>query len=145
MPDPRDAGSVKQVIQSMMGAAISSPDLVHQAELQLIANLADSVQKCASAVQEMRRDQSAGREVDRLAMQEIRERLIRIEENRVGEDLKKLTEVVAGHTASIDELETERDRRDGATSLLNWLLKNWPAIIGFVALFAVVLKANGKL
>lgn len=156
MPDPGDAGSVKQVISSMMGAAQAAPDLIHQAELQLIAQLADSVQKCASAVQDMRRDQAQAREVDRLGMQEIRERLIRIEENRVGEDLKALaitvkTEIarvdLAAKTdsARIDALETDRDRRDGATGLLNWLLKYGPALFGLFTVLFLIGRALGVL
>lgn len=145
MPDPNDAESVKALLRSMAGAAVATPDLIHQAELQLINQLADQVGKCASAIQDMRKDHATSREVDRLGMQEIRERLIRIEENRIGEDLKMLEQKVSGYGNRIDALEADKDRRDGATSLLNWLLKNWPTLVAMVVLAAVVLKANGKL
>jgi hypothetical protein len=145
MPNPEDADSVKTLLRSIAGAAAATPDLIHQAELQLINQLADQVGKCATAIQDMRKDHATSRELDRLGMQEIRERLIRIEENRIGEDLKMLELRVTAQGNRIDALEADKDRRDGATSLLNWFLKNWPALVAMVLLAAVVLKANGKL
>lgn len=45
----------------------------------------------------------------------------------------------------IDDLKSERDRRRGAASLIDWAFKNWPGVIGFLALIALILRSNGKL
>ena len=45
----------------------------------------------------------------------------------------------------VSALEQDKSRRDGAMGLFEWFLKNWPAVLGFGVLMAVVLRANGKL
>lgn len=45
----------------------------------------------------------------------------------------------------IDALKSERDQRTGAANLISWGFKNWPGVVGFFALIAVILRAEGKL
>jgi ribosomal protein L16 Arg81 hydroxylase len=47
--------------------------------------------------------------------------------------------------ARVKVLEDEKSRREGAMGAVNWLLRNWPIILGFLTLVAVILAANGKL
>lgn len=65
-------------------------------------------------------------------------RLVRIESNSVNSK-------VADHEARIDKLESAHDRRMGATSLLDWIFRNWPGVLGFAAMIFVLLQATGKL
>lgn len=45
----------------------------------------------------------------------------------------------------IDSLKSERDKRTGAANLINWALRNWPGILGFVGLVLLMLRTEGKL
>jgi hypothetical protein len=45
----------------------------------------------------------------------------------------------------IDALKQERDQRTGAVNIINWVFKNWPAIIGFIGLVFIILRSEGKL
>lgn len=65
----------------------------------------------------------------------ILERLARIEEHRVHEAVGKLT-------ARIDVLEQDKDRRDGAMSLLGGIKSWWPVIIGLASLFSALWLAG---
>lgn len=65
-------------------------------------------------------------------------RLIRIESNKLEPAVDLLTREVA-------LLRQDKDRRDGATGLVDWFLRNWVALGSFFALLFVVLKSNGKL
>lgn len=72
----------------------------------------------------------------------IDNRLTRIESNSVSADVEKLK-------AKVDELERDRDRRDGTLAATSWVFRNWPGVVGWfggiITLVAVILKANGKL
>lgn len=56
-----------------------------------------------------------------------------------------MTQEIKSLRDEIDELKSERDQRTGATNLVSWAFKNWPGVIGFFALIAVILRAEGKL
>ena len=45
----------------------------------------------------------------------------------------------------VDLLEVDKTRRDGAVGLFNWMLKSWPALVGFALLVAVILEATGRI
>lgn len=42
-------------------------------------------------------------------------------------------------------LEERGLQQKGAANLVEWLMRNWPGIIGFLALIAVLLRTEGKL
>lgn len=79
---------------------------------------------------------------DRKLLHDVRERVIRIESNRVDRRVEALER-------EVDALKSERDRREGANGAWNWLLKNLPTIGAIVvAIFATVvltLRASGRL
>lgn len=101
-------------------------------ELQVLAQIRDSL-----AV--LMRD--ARTTSDTIA--DVRERVVRLEE-REGR-LAAVEQTVAKLGGKIDILTQDKDRRDGASSLAAWLFKNWPGVLGLLALAVVVLKANGKI
>lgn len=60
-------------------------------------------------------------------------------------DLKLMQDQLADLRAEVIDLKSERDKRTGAANLINWTFKNWPGVVGFVALIAVILRSQGKL
>lgn len=65
-------------------------------------------------------------------------RLIRIESNSVSASVQKLE-------TEMESIKAERNRREGAFGLVEWLFKNWPGILGFFALVFIVLEATGRI
>jgi hypothetical protein len=65
-------------------------------------------------------------------------RLTKIESNSVN---TKVTELAT----KVDALESDRDKRDGAITFGNWLLRYGPLLAAVIAIMIVVLAANDKL
>lgn len=42
-------------------------------------------------------------------------------------------------------LEETRQQQAGAASFAGWVFKNWPGVVGFILLIAVILRTEGKL
>jgi Tfp pilus assembly protein PilN len=42
-------------------------------------------------------------------------------------------------------IEERNSQQRGAVNLVEWLVKNWPGMLGFVLLLAILLRAQGKL
>lgn len=78
-------------------------------------------------------------------VQDVRERMIRIEANPLSAKVEANCVRLDRHSKRIDALERDKDRRDGAMSGFDWAMKNWPGIIGFVAMIVVVLASTGRL
>ncbi|GAA4827560.1 hypothetical protein GCM10023232_27360 [Sphingosinicella ginsenosidimutans] len=74
-------------------------------------------------------------------MQDVRERVIRIEANRIDRR-------VEGLEGRVDVLERASDKREGATGAAQWLLKNLPniatIIVSIVLVSFLILKAGGR-
>lgn len=60
-------------------------------------------------------------------------------------DLKLMQERVDDLKKEVDDLKSERDKRTGAANLINWALRNWPGILGFVGLVILMLRTEGRL
>lgn len=60
-------------------------------------------------------------------------------------DLKTMQESIADLRAEVADLKSERDKRTGAANLINWALRNWPGILGFIGLVILMLRTEGKL
>lgn len=84
-------------------------------------------------------------------VKDVRERVIRIEANRLEtevEEVKAEVATVKREAATergelrrrIEVLEADKNRRDGAFGLVEWASRNWPAIIGYGALVALLLR-----
>ena len=61
------------------------------------------------------------------------------------ERLSRTEKELAELKAVVLVLTTDKNRRDGAAGLVTWVLKNWPGVLGFIAMGALVLKAGGKI
>jgi hypothetical protein len=61
------------------------------------------------------------------------------------QDLRAMQSRIEDLRGEIDDLKSERDKRTGAANLVSWVLRNWPGIVGFAALIALILRSNGKL
>lgn len=46
--------------------------------------------------------------------------------------------------ARVLKLEAEKNQRDGAVGLVEWMIRHWPGVIGFLLLVGIVLRSNGK-
>lgn len=75
---------------------------------------------------------------DRKLLHDIHTRVIRIESNRISEEVEVLKR-------EVDDLKEEKFRREGALSFGNWLLRYGPIMAGLIGLIVVILAANGKL
>lgn len=64
-------------------------------------------------------------------MHSMDKRLVRIEENSVNADVKDLRH-------RLESLERDRDRREGAINLFEWVFKHWPGVAGFIILVLII-------
>jgi CRISPR/Cas system type I-B associated protein Csh2 (Cas7 group RAMP superfamily) len=82
------------------------------------------------------------RREDRKKLDDIYDRVVRIEEQRISARVESLDQ-------RVNALEADKDKRDGATSALASLWKNLPSIgaviIGVVSIAFLILKASGKI
>lgn len=44
--------------------------------------------------------------------------------------------------AEVDSLRSDRDQRKGATGMLDWIVRNWPGVLGFLFLIFLILKSG---
>jgi hypothetical protein len=61
------------------------------------------------------------------------------------EQVKELREEQERHNFRLAVLEADKNRRDGAIGLVEWLSKHWPFSVIVAALAAWVAWANGRL
>lgn len=78
------------------------------------------------------------------ALGAIDRRMTIIEHNSTPRDLERVEADVRALDVRLTALEAERNQRKGALGLVEWLGRNWPAIIGFALLLAVLAR-NGML
>lgn len=45
----------------------------------------------------------------------------------------------------VETLKSERDQRTGAVNFVAWCFKNWPGVLGFIALCGLLLRVAGKI
>ena len=79
---------------------------------------------------------------DRKLLSDVRERVIRIESNRVDRRVDALER-------DVDDLKADRDKRDGALSAMGKLWVNAPiiaaAIVGITVIAFLIMKATGRI
>lgn len=82
------------------------------------------------------------RRVDRQKLDDIHDRLVRIEGQGIAAKVEALDQ-------RVNALEGDKDKRDGATNAMAALWKNLPSIVAFVvatvAVIFMFLKATGKI
>jgi hypothetical protein len=68
---------------------------------------------------------------------------------RITRDIAAVEGRIEGRIKAMDDrliaLERARERRDGAMGLVDWMLKNYPAVVGYLVLMFFVLRASGQL
>lgn len=74
----------------------------------------------------------------------IDKRLTVIENNSIERDVKKCREDLDAIDKRLAALEAIENQRKGAMGLWDWFRKSWPAIVGLIAIVAVILNTNGK-
>jgi hypothetical protein len=65
--------------------------------------------------------------------------------NRLVEQVKEIKEEQEKHHFRIAVLEADKNRREGAIGLVEWLSRHWPFAILMGAVFAWIAVMNGKL
>lgn len=136
MPDQK----IRQIMTAM-----DPSDVSQMAMIECLRSIADGNKKLGQLFE--------GLQVE---VRDVRERVIRIEASEFKVEVAEAKAAVAAakHEADlhhealekrIQSLEADKNRRDGALSLVEWVGRNWPAIIGFVLLIGFVALANGRL
>lgn len=82
--------------------------------------------------------QNAAATEDRKMLHDVHTRIIQIESNQLQRRVEDLTK-------KVDELNRDRDRRDGALRAGEWFFRNWPAVIGYILLAVGMLWSTGKI
>lgn len=82
---------------------------------------------------------------DRKLLHDIHARVIKIESNRMENDVERIGKLVIENGKRLTALETDKNRRDGAMSGVDWLFKNWPGVIAFFAVIVVILESTGRI
>lgn len=107
---------------------------VRMIEIEAIRQVTDNLRRLNGHAEKT--NEALDRVGERLHSIDIR--LVKIESNRVSEEVSKLQ-------AEVDLLKQDKARREGALGLGNWVLKNWPSIIGILLIALLILKSNNKL
>jgi hypothetical protein len=76
-------------------------------------------------------------------LREVREKVIRLEEQKVSRVVEEVKATLSVALAKIDTLEAQRDKAEGARSLLGWIAKNTPWIISGLAMAAAGFISRG--
>jgi hypothetical protein len=65
--------------------------------------------------------------------------------SRQEQDVNALRVEITTLKAEIGVLKTDRDKRAGAVSLVEWVVRHWPGVLGFLLLVALVLRTSGRI
>lgn len=74
---------------------------------------------------------------------DVRERVIRLEEQKVAKEVESLKGELSAALARIDVLESQRDKAVGAASFWSWLMKNAPWLFAGIAAFGAGIGLKG--
>lgn len=121
--------------------ATEPADVATMAMIECLRQIADGNKKLNSVLEGMQ-----------VEVRDVRERLIRIEASEFKVELSTAKaeierlrkEDVAKLDLRLEALETDKHRREGAISLVEWLGKHWPFTLLAGGLITVVLWANGR-
>jgi ribosomal protein L16 Arg81 hydroxylase len=64
---------------------------------------------------------------------------------RMDEIYRTLTAENVVLKARVEVLETAKHQQDGAWGLVKWITQNWPMLIGFFVMIAVILRSTGQI
>lgn len=129
--------------------SVSDDSLGRMALIEAVRANTDAVSRMAG------QSEALGVKMDRMneSIHGLDRRISLIENNSLERDMERMRVALKDETTRVDScfaeqegriaaLEGERERRKGAFGFVEWVGKNWPAIIGFV--FIVVLLVTRK-
>jgi septal ring factor EnvC (AmiA/AmiB activator) len=134
-PTPGDArrlgdmlrGAIPNKDPSELLMPVTDEHALRQFEIEALRQITDNLRRLNEKMDKQGDD-----------IRSIDARLIRIESNSVSASVQKLQE-------EVDNLQSDKDRRDGAFGLANALRVWIPVFVAMIVVIIVVLKANGKL
>lgn len=112
--------------------SVSPPDALRQAEIHAMRQMADAVTAQTKFFGDAlsANTRSLERAVEKL--DEVNERLIRVEEQKYGKAIDGIDIKIGGILARIDALESIRDKQSGAKALIDWLRATTPWLVGLI-------------
>ena len=78
-------------------------------------------------------------------LHKVDNRLTVIETNSLEREVERNRVAIASLDKRMLLLEATDYRRQGAMGLFEWLLKNWPGVLGFIALVVVIMQVTGRI
>lgn len=78
------------------------------------------------------------------ALGRIHTRLTLLERDTLKGEVDRNREGIEDVDSRLKALEVESQQRRGALSAVEWSVKNWPGVVGFFVLIALVLISTGK-
>jgi hypothetical protein len=63
----------------------------------------------------------------------------------LGREIAELRADIVLAKTEIDALKSDRDQRKGAVGLIEWSIRHWPGVAGFILLVGILLRSEGKL
>lgn len=119
---------------------VPNDKIAYIAQIHALRAMSDVLERIAN-----RQDKADGHLTEMVgALHSMDKRLDRIENNSLERDVTSNRIRIDDLDNRVTQLEMKEERRTGALSFANWMLKNWPGIIGFIAMCALVLVATGK-
>lgn len=106
-------------------------EALHQVEITVLRQIGDNVATQTRTLEGLR---------DKL--DDVRERVIRLEEQKVAKEVDTLNAKLALALNRIDVLEAQRDMAAGAASMWGWLSKNAPWLFAGLAAFGAGMGAK---
>ena len=119
---------------------VPHPEALRQAEIHAMRQMADAVTAQTKFFGEALAANTRSLERAIGKLDEVNERLIRVEEQKHGKAIEGLQEELRGAFRRINDLESTRDQQKGAKVLVDWLRQTAPWLI---ALGAAALAAAG--
>lgn len=116
--------------------SVTTPDAVKMAEIHAMRQLADSVAQQSRQFSEHMGAQTRALEKMTGKVDDVRERVIRLESAQHGAEIEKVRVELVKALSRIDTLESQRDQMKGAGTLATWLTKNAPWLLAGIAAFA---------
>jgi uncharacterized protein YaaN involved in tellurite resistance len=78
-------------------------------------------------------------------LHKMENRLTVIETNSLEREVDRNRVSISNLDKRVLHLEASSLRREGAMGIVEWAVKNWPGIIGFFVLIAVILEVTGQI
>jgi hypothetical protein len=119
--------------------SVGKPEALAHAELHAMRQVADAIK--IQGQQTIEHMAASTRAMERLSekVEGMNARLIRLEEQKHGREIEKLTDEVRGALRRIDGLESTRDQQRGAKGFVEWMSKNTPWLIAAAAFIAAAI------